>query len=154
MKQVILYTDGACSGNPGPGGTGTVLIYGNHRREISQGYRQTTNNRMELLSVILGLEALKEPCRVALYSDSRYVIDAIQKGWALRWRAKGWKRSDKKTALNVDLWERLLGLLEKHDVKCHWVKGHAGDVENERCDMLARAAINRTDGWLEDIKKD
>jgi len=152
MKQVTLYTDGACSGNPGPGGTGTVLLYGNHRREIARGYRQTTNNRMEMLSVIIGLEALKEPCRVALYSDSRYVIDAIQKGWAIKWRANGWKRNKKEVALNPDLWEVLLGLLEKHEVVCHWVKGHAGNVENERCDVLAREAITRTDEWLEDLK--
>ncbi|MCL2365204.1 MAG: ribonuclease HI [Defluviitaleaceae bacterium] len=151
MKQVTLYTDGACSGNPGPGGTGTVLLYGTHRREIAHAYRQTTNNRMEILSVIIGLEALKEPCRVALYSDSRYVIDAIEKGWALRWRANGWKRNKKDAALNPDLWERLLGLLERHEVACHWVKGHAGNAENERCDVLAREAITRTDEWLEDV---
>ena len=150
MKQVTLYTDGACSGNPGPGGTGTVLLYGTHRREIARGYRQTTNNRMELLSVIIGLEALKEACRVALYSDSRYVIDAIQKGWAVKWRINGWMRNKKEAALNADLWERLLGLLEKHQVTCHWVKGHAGDVENERCDALAREAIARVDEWVEE----
>jgi len=152
MKQVTLYTDGACSGNPGPGGTGTVLIYGNRRKEIARAYRQTTNNRMELLSVIIGLEALKEPCRVALYSDSRYVIDAIQKGWAVKWRANGWMRTKKDAALNVDLWEQLLALLERHEVTCHWVKGHAGNVENERCDVLAREAIGRMDEWLEDVK--
>lgn len=151
MKNVTLYTDGACSGNPGPGGTGTVLLYKNHRKEIARGYRATTNNRMEILSVIIGLELLKEPCRVSLYSDSRYVIDAIEKGWATRWRRNGWMRNKTDAALNPDLWERLLTLLSRHIVTCHWVKGHAGNAENERCDLLARTAITRKDEWLDDV---
>ena len=150
MKEITLFTDGACSGNPGPGGTGTILIYKNNRKEISRGYQQTTNNRMEMLSVIIGLETLNQPCRVALYSDSRYVIDAIEKGWARRWQQNNWKRNKKEYALNTDLWEQLLTLLEKHEVTCHWVKGHAGHPENERCDELARAAIGRQAEWLED----
>ncbi|MCL2499416.1 MAG: ribonuclease HI [Defluviitaleaceae bacterium] len=150
MKEVILYTDGACSGNPGPGGYGAVLLYKNRRKELSGGYNQTTNNRMEMLSVIIGLETLKEPCKVNLYSDSRYVIDAIDKGWALRWKKNGWMRNKKEPALNADLWERLLTLLQRHQVTCHWVKGHAGNPENERCDALARTAIERRDEWLED----
>ncbi|MCL2187261.1 MAG: ribonuclease HI [Defluviitaleaceae bacterium] len=151
MKEITLYTDGACSGNPGPGGCGTVLLFGAHRKEFSSGYRLTTNNRMEILSVIIGLEALNQPCRVALYSDSRYVIDAVAKGWAKRWQANNWMRTKKDAALNTDLWARLLLLLEKHEVTCHWVKGHAGNPENERCDELARAAILRTDEWQDDV---
>ncbi|MCL2203937.1 MAG: ribonuclease HI [Defluviitaleaceae bacterium] len=141
MKRVTLYTDGACSGNPGPGGYGAVLLYKSHRKEFSGGHPATTNNRMEMLGVIVGLDALKEPCCVALYSDSRYVVDAIEKGWALKWKQNDWMRNKKEPALNVDLWERLLALLEKHEVRCHWVKGHAGNSENERCDALARGAI-------------
>jgi len=146
MKEVILYTDGACSGNPGPGGYGVVLLYsdsrGNvHRKEFSEGCTQTTNNRMEIMGVIKGLEALKAPCIVTLYSDSRYVVDAIEKGWAIRWRQNNWMRNKKEPALNVDLWEHLLGLLAHHQVTCHWVKGHADNPENERCDALARQAI-------------
>ena len=151
MKEIILYTDGACSGNPGPGGYGVVLMYKNHRRELSGSFTQTTNNRMEILSVIMGLETLKEPCRVQLYSDSRYVLDAIEKGWATRWRANQWMRNKKEPALNPDLWKRLLNLLDKHQVTCHWVKGHAGNPENERCDQLARDAITRKEEWQEDI---
>ena len=141
MKSVIIYTDGACSGNPGAGGYGTVLLYGTARKELSEGYQKTTNNRMELLAVIKGLEALKEPCQVTLYSDSKYVVDAIEKGWVKKWQANGWKRNQKEMALNVDLWERVLPLLEKHSVKLIWVKGHANNKENERCDFLARQAI-------------
>ena len=141
MKSVIIYTDGACSGNPGAGGYGTVLLYGTARKELSEGYQKTTNNRMELLAVIKGLEALKEPCQVTLYSDSKYVVDAIEKGWVKKWQANGWKRNQKEMALNVDLWERVLPLLEKHSVKLIWVKGHANNTENERCDFLARQAI-------------
>ncbi|MCL2357965.1 MAG: ribonuclease HI [Defluviitaleaceae bacterium] len=142
MKKIKIYTDGACSGNPGPGGWGAVLIYGAHRKEISGGEAQTTNNRMEILGVIRGLELLKEPCEVALYSDSRYVVDAIEKGWAVRWQKNNWMRTKKDPALNADLWEILLALLENHSVTFHWVKGHAGHPENERCDELARAAIH------------
>jgi len=146
MKEVTLYTDGACSGNPGPGGYGVVLLFTDskgttHRKEFSEGYLETTNNRMEIMGVIKGLEALKAPCKVDLYSDSRYVIDAIEKGWALSWRAKNWMRNKKDKALNSDLWEQVLELLEIHKVSTHWVKGHANNPENERCDELARAAI-------------
>jgi len=139
--NVTIYTDGACSGNPGPGGYGVVLIFGEHRKEISGGEPQTTNNRMEIMGVIAGLEALTKPCNVDLYSDSRYVVDAIEKGWVKRWRENNWMRNKKDAALNVDLWERMLPLLEKHTVAFHWVKGHAGHPENERCDQLAREQI-------------
>ena len=139
--RVLIYTDGACSGNPGPGGYGVVLQYGNHRKELSGGEPATTNNRMEIMGVIKGLETLKEPCEVAIYSDSRYVVDAIEKGWAVRWRQNNWMRNKKEPALNPDLWETLLVLLQKHKVTFHWVKGHAGHLENERCDELAREAI-------------
>ena len=137
MKTVIIYTDGACSGNPGPGGWGAVLKYGEHRRELFGGEKNTTNNRMELTAVIESLSALKEPCIVELYSDSKYIIDAVTKGWAVRWRDNGWKRNKKEAALNPDLWQKLLELLELHQVNWHWVKGHAGEAENERCDFLA-----------------
>jgi ribonuclease HI len=141
MKHVTLYTDGACSNNPGPGGYGVVLIYDSHRRELSKGYRKTTNNRMEILAAIAGLEALKEPCRVALYSDSQYLVNAIEKGWAERWQANGWMRNKKEKAVNPDLWERLLKLCSIHDIKFEWVRGHAGHNENERCDALATSAV-------------
>ena len=137
MKQVEIFTDGACSGNPGPGGWGAVLRYGSAEKELSGGAADTTNNRMELSAVIAALSALKEPCKVTLTSDSKYVIDAVTKGWAKKWQANGWVKSDKKPALNADLWEKLLALLEKHDVRFMWVKGHAGHPENERCDRLA-----------------
>ena len=136
-KQVEIFTDGACSGNPGPGGYGVVLRYKGVSKELSGGEERTTNNRMELTAVITGLSALKEPCAVTLYSDSKYIIDAIQKGWAKKWRANGWMRNAKDLALNPDLWEKLLDLLEKHEVTFVWVKGHAGHPENERCDQLA-----------------
>ncbi len=139
MKTVTIYTDGACSGNPGPGGWGAVLIYGKHRRELSGGEARTTNNRMELTGVIAALEALSEPCVVELYSDSKYVVDALQKGWARGWKARGWVRPDKKPALNADLWERLLHLCGIHEVRLHWVKGHAENEYNNRCDQLAVA---------------
>ena len=137
MKKVMIYTDGACSGNPGPGGWGAILEYGGAEKELSGGEDSTTNNRMELTAVIRGLEALKEPCTVELYSDSKYVIDALQKGWAKGWRARGWIKSDKKPALNPDLWQRLLELTQTHQVHCHWVKGHADNPKNNRCDQLA-----------------
>ena len=140
MKQVTLYTDGGCINNPGPGGYGVILIYDAHRKELSQGYRRTTNNRMEILAAIAGLEALKEPCRVTLHSDSQYLVHAIQKGWARRWQANGWKRNAKEKAVNPDLWERLLELCSIHEVEFKWVRGHAGHSENERCDELAKAA--------------
>lgn len=146
MKRIEVYTDGACSGNPGPGGYGVVLLYKAVRKELSGGYAKTTNNRMELLAAIIALEALKEPCDIKLYSDSRYVVDAIQKGWATRWRDNNWMRNKKEAAQNADLWERLLTLLSRHQAQLIWVKGHADNPENNRCDELARAAI--TDGPL------
>ena len=139
MKQIEMFTDGACSGNPGPGGWGTILRYQGTEKELSGGESQTTNNRMELSAVINGLEALKEPCEVKVTTDSRYVVDGITKGWARSWRADGWRKKDKKPALNPDLWERLLELTEKHSVSFNWIKGHAGHAENERCDALAVA---------------
>ena len=139
MKQVEIYTDGACSGNPGPGGWGAVLRYNGKEKEISGGEAMTTNNRMELTAVISALRALKEPCAVELYSDSRYVIDALSKGWAYGWRKKGWIKSDKKPALNPDLWGELLDLCAVHEMSYHWVKGHAKNEYNNRCDALAVA---------------
>ena len=136
-KQVEIFTDGACSGNPGPGGFGVILRYKGINKELSGGEACTTNNRMELTAVITGLSALKESCCVTLYSDSKYIIDAIQKGWAKKWQANGWMRNKKDPALNPDLWEKLLHLLEQHEVNFVWVKGHAGHPENERCDRLA-----------------
>ena len=137
MKTVTLYTDGACSGNPGPGGWGAILEYMGHEKEMSGGELDTTNNRMELTAVIKGLSALKEPCIVELYSDSKYVIDALEKGWAIGWRKRNWIKSDKKPALNPDLWEKLLELTEIHQMHYHWVKGHAENPKNNRCDELA-----------------
>ncbi len=140
MKTVEIYTDGACSGNPGPGGWGVVLRYQGKEKELSGGEPMTTNNRMELTAVIRALEALKEPCVVELWSDSKYVIDALEKGWAASWRKKGWVKADKKPALNPDLWARLLDLAEKHELHYHWVRGHADNETNNRCDALAVAA--------------
>ena len=137
MKTVTLYTDGACSGNPGPGGWGAILEFNGHQKELSGGEENTTNNRMELTAVIRGLEALKEPCIVELYSDSKYVIDALEKGWAWGWKKNGWIKSDKKPALNPDLWEVLLGLTMRHKLHYHWVKGHADNPMNNRCDEMA-----------------
>lgn len=145
MKHVTLYTDGACSNNPGPGGYGVVLLYDSHRKELSRGYRRTTNNRMEILAAIAGLEALKEPCRVTLYSDSQYLVNAIEKGWAQRWQANGWMRNKKEKAVNPDLWERLLELCGSHKVQFEWLRGHAGHDENERCDELATTAAHGSD---------
>lgn len=139
MKTVTIYTDGACSGNPGPGGWGAVLKYGAHEKELSGGAAETTNNRMELTAVIEALKLLKEPCAVELYSDSRYVIDALEKRWVYGWKEKGWIKADRKPALNVDLWEILLPLIAKHEVRCHWVKGHAENEYNNRCDAMAVA---------------
>ena len=136
-KHVDIYTDGACSGNPGPGGYGAILVYNGFEKELSGGERETTNNKMELLAVITALEALKEPCHVTVTTDSKYVSDGISKGWAESWRAHGWKKSDGKPALNRELWERLLELISKHEVEFVWVKGHAGHPYNERCDTLA-----------------
>ena len=137
MKTVTIYTDGACSGNPGPGGWGAILSYNGIEKELSGGEKQTTNNRMELTGVISALSALKEPCIVELWSDSKYVIDALEKGWALGWRKRGWVKSDKKPALNPDLWEQLLDLTAKHETHYHWVKGHADNEKNNRCDEMA-----------------
>ena len=137
MKQVSIYTDGACSGNPGPGGWSAILIYNGYEKELSGGERETTNNRMEMTAVISALQALKESCVVELWSDSRYVIDALEKGWAEGWKKKGWIRSNKEPALNPDLWEILLALTTKHEMRYHWVKGHAENVYNNRCDALA-----------------
>ena len=143
MKQVTLYTDGACSGNPGPGGWGAILECEGHRKELSGGEASTTNNRMELTAVIEGLSALKYSCAVTLVSDSKYVIDAITKGWVYSWKAKGWRKADKSPALNVDLWEKLLVQLDRHQMTYQWVKGHAGHPENERCDQMAVAQCQR-----------
>lgn len=139
MKYIELFTDGACSGNPGPGGWGVVLRYNGHEKELSGGEKDTTNNRMELTAAIMGLTALKEPCKVRLVTDSKYVADGITRGWAESWRKNNWRKADKKPALNPDLWEKLLDLIKEHDVTIDWVKGHAGHPENERCDRLAVA---------------
>lgn len=137
MKKVEIYTDGACSGNPGPGGWGAVLVYNGIEKELSGGEKETTNNRMELTAVIMALNALKESCNVVLTTDSKYVCDAINKEWVYSWKKNNWKKADKKPALNVDLWEQLLPLLEKHSVEFVWVKGHNGHKYNERCDQMA-----------------
>ena len=142
MKEIEMFTDGACSGNPGPGGYGVILRYKGHEKKLYGGEKQTTNNRMELTAVIEGLKALKEPCRVTVTTDSKYVYDAVTKGWAKGWKARGWKKADKKPALNSDLWEILLNLLEAHEVTFNWVKGHAGHPENEECDRLAVKGAN------------
>lgn len=143
LKTINIYTDGACSGNPGPGGWGTILKYNDSTKELSGGDPDTTNNRMEMTAVIKGLEALKEPCKVTVTSDSKYIVDAVEKGWAIGWKQRGWKKADRKPALNSDLWEVLLSLLEKHDVTFNWIKGHNGHEENERCDELAVAAYQK-----------
>ena len=137
QKHVDIFSDGACSGNPGPGGWGSILRYGEAEREISGGERQTTNNRMELTAVIEALRLLKEPCSVTVYTDSRYVADGVTKGWAEKWKRNGWVKPDKKPAMNPDLWDALLCELQKHTYKIVWLRGHAGHPENERCDVLA-----------------
>lgn len=137
MKQIEIYTDGACSGNPGPGGWGAVLVYNGKEKELSGSEKNTTNNRMELTAVIMALNALNQPCEVKLTTDSKYVCDAVNKGWVYSWRKNGWRKNDKKPALNVDLWKELLSLLEKHEVEFIWVKGHNGHKYNEICDALA-----------------
>lgn len=137
MKKITIYTDGACRGNPGKGGWGAVLIYNGKIKEMSGGDPSTTNNKMELSAAIESLSALKEPCEVDLYSDSKYLTDAVNKGWVYSWKKKGWKKSDGKPALNVDLWERILELTAVHKVNFIWVKGHDGNEYNERCDVLA-----------------
>ena len=143
MKQVEIFTDGACSGNPGPGGWGAILECDGYKKELSGGEAKNTNNRMELSAVIAALSALKDPCRVLLTTDSQYVVNGMEKGWAKKWQANGWRKSDKSPALNTDLWQRLLELCEIHTVSFHWVKGHAGHPENERCDRLAVAAAEQ-----------
>jgi ribonuclease HI len=143
MKKVKIYTDGACSGNPGKGGYGVLLMYNEQRKELSGGYRLTTNNRMEMMAAIVGLETLTIQCDVTLYTDSRYLVDAITKGWAKKWQANGWKRNQKEAAKNPDLWQKLLDLCEKHEVDFVWVKGHSGHPENEHCDRLAVAASQK-----------
>ena len=144
-KDVIMYTDGACIGNPGPGGYGAIILYRGERKELSGGYRKTTNNRMEIMAAIVALEALRERCRVTLYSDSEYLIKSMSRGWAQRWRANGWKRNKRENALNSDLWERLLQLCTHHDVHFRWIKGHAENAENTRCDELAMQAARQPD---------
>ncbi len=148
-KQVELYTDGACSGNPGKGGYGVILKYKGHEKELSQGFLCTTNNRMEIMAAVTGLELLKEPCDVTLYSDSKYLVDAVNQGWIAKWSKNGWMRTKTEKAKNEDLFRRLLAQLERHHVTLIWVKGHAGHPENERCDQLATSAI-KADGLLAD----
>ncbi len=140
MKKVQIYTDGACTGNPGKGGYGAVLIYNGAQKEISRGFRKTTNNRMELMAAIEALKLLKEPCEVDLYSDSRYLTDAINQGWLVNWQKNGWRKSDKKSVLNIDLWKKIIELAEIHNINFIWVKGHAGNEFNEICDRLAVTA--------------
>ena len=142
-KEVKIYTDGGCIGNPGPGGYGIILIYGTHTKELSGGFRFTTNNRMELIAAIEGLKVLKYKCKVSLFSDSKYLVDAFNQGWIYNWKKKNWQKSDKGDVKNVDLWKILYDLIKKHDVTLHWVRGHAGHKENERCDKLAIEAANR-----------
>lgn len=149
MKFVEIFTDGACSGNPGCGGYGAILKYGNAVKEISQGYKTTTNNRMELLAAITALEMLKEPCKVDLYSDSKYLVDSINKGWIEKWQANNWKKSGSEKAKNIDLLIRLVAQTQRHDVSFIWVKGHDGHPENERCDTLATTAA-KSDNMIED----
>ena len=139
MKTVQIYTDGACSGNPGPGGWGAILVYNQHEKEISGGDKYTTNNKMELTAVVKALEILNEPCRVALYTDSKYIVDSVNNGWVYSWQKNKWRKSDGKPALNVDLWMRVLQLMEIHQVKFNWVKGHADNYYNNKCDQMAVA---------------
>lgn len=143
LKEVIIYTDGACTGNPGPGGYGVVLLYNQHRKELSGGYRLTTNNRMEMMAAIVALQAIKHKCLVTLHTDSKYLVDAITQGWAKKWKANGWMRNSKEAAKNPDLWAQLLDLCNQHQVKFVWVKGHAGIEENECCDRLAVSAARK-----------
>lgn len=148
MKHVEIYTDGSSRGNPGPGGYGTVVKFGPHLRELAQGFQTTTNNRMEILAAIAGLEILKEPCKVTVYSDSRYLVDAQSKGWVEGWKARGWRKKDKSAVKNVDLWKRLEQAAEGHEIHWQWVKGHAGHEMNERCDLLATEAADGVRGGL------
>ncbi|MDF1513725.1 MAG: ribonuclease HI, partial [Anaerolineae bacterium] len=141
--HIIIYTDGSALGNPGPGGYGVILKHGGHIKELSGGFRRTTNNRMEILAAIIGLQALKYPSRVTLYTDSQYLVNAVTKGWVKRWRARGWMRNKKEPALNSDLWQQLLSLLDIHDVEFIWLRGHSGNHDNERCDQLAKQAAQQ-----------
>jgi ribonuclease HI len=157
LKEVTIYTDGGCDPNPGPGGYGVVLIYEKKKKELSGGFSLSTNNRMEIYAAIKGLEALKFPCKVKLFSDSRYLVDAVTKGWVIRWKRNGWMRNKEEKALNIDLWEKLFLLCEKHEVEFIWVKGHAGDQNNERCDELSNLARLKSNlpidpGYKEQIK--
>lgn len=145
LKSVIIYTDGACLGNPGPGGYAAVLKYETRRKEISGGFNNTTNNRMELMAAIKGLGTLEAKCKVTLYSDSQYLIRSINEGWVEKWRANRWKRNKRDSAENVDLWKQILKLCESHNVEFKWTRGHAGDPENERCDQLANEAAKQPD---------
>jgi ribonuclease HI len=145
IKEVIIYTDGACTGNPGPGGYGVVLLADRHRKELSGGYRLTTNNRMEMMAAIVALQALKYRCLVTLHTDSKYLVDALAQGWAKKWQKNGWMRNKKESAKNPDLWQQLLDLCNKHEVKFVWVRGHAGIAENECCDRLAVKAAHQLD---------
>ena len=150
LKQVTIWCDGACKGNPGPGGYGAILFSGDKRKELSAAYRRTTNNRMEMLGLIVALETLKFACQVKVYSDSKYVVDSLKLGYPKRWRQNGWKLADKKPAKNVDLWQRLLEQMERHQVELNWVKGHAGTELNEAVDQLANAAIKNAAAMLID----
>ncbi len=157
LKEIIIYTDGACSGNPGPGGYGCVLRYNKNRRELSGGFRKTTNNRMEIFAAVKGLEKLKYPCQVKLYSDSKYLVHAIEKGWAKRWKANNWMRTKNEKAKNSDLWEKLLNLCRVHQIEFIWVKGHTANKENNRCDELAVKAASVSDlpidiGYEDELK--
>jgi len=145
LDQVTIYTDGACIGNPGPGGYGVVLLHGKHRKELSGGFRLTTNNRMEMMAAIVALRTLKKKCAVKLTSDSQYLVNTMKQGWAEGWRKNGWKRNKKEKALNPDLWEQLLDLCDRHEVKFFWVRGHSGNRENERCDRLSVQAAKQKD---------
>ena len=149
-SEVVIYTDGACIGNPGPGGYGVVLIAGDNRRELSGGYKLTTNNRMEIIACIVALESLKFPCDVTLYSDSQYVVNSVSLGWAKSWQSRGWRKKTNEPAKNPDLWERMLTLCEMHRVKFVWVKGHAGDTENEVCDQLSTSAARQPNLLIDD----
>ena len=144
-KEIIIYTDGACDPNPGPGGYGAVLLFENRRKEVSGGFRLTTNNRMEIFAAIKSLEVLKQPCKVTLYSDSQYLVSAMMEGWVEKWKKRNWWRTNKERVLNVDLWEKLSALCETHEVHFVWVRGHVGDPENERCDKLSYAALRHQD---------
>jgi len=157
LKHITIYTDGACIGNPGPGGYGVVLLYGQHRKELSGGFRRTTNNRMEIMAAIVGLRSIKQKCAVTVHTDSQYLADSMMKGWAARWRTQGWKRNKKEMASNPDLWEQLLDVCQHHEVTFAWVRGHAGNTENERCDTLSVQAaqqknLPRDDGYEQPTK--